>query len=65
MAANPPLFDPAWLASDATSQWTLRDLFAAAALAGFITRSSGVSDEHEAARAYRIADAMLAEREKA
>lgn len=47
-----------------TGGLTLRDYFAAQAMAGFLAIPGGVNPEMEANLAYRIADAMLAERAK-
>ncbi|MCA3152072.1 MAG: hypothetical protein ING77_12930 [Rhodocyclaceae bacterium] len=44
---------------------TLRDYFAAKALQGFAAGPGGVNTEKYAQLAYRLADAMLAERSKA
>ena len=59
---NPPL-----LVGVATTQITLRDLFAAAALSGMNLPhdySRGIHNSAAAERSYALADAMLAEREK-
>lgn len=64
---NPPLFfawDPDRGDEPITTEVTLRDLFAAFALAGAISRDGeDISDAKQEARyAYAYADAMLAER---
>jgi hypothetical protein len=60
---NPPAF-PGWVAAE--TGMTLRDYFAGKALAGLARHPhTGADPAEEAERAYRIADAMLAQREKA
>ena len=63
---NPPAFpqhpDAPYLSVEQGYGMTLRDYFAGQALASF---TSGTRKAHEdAGKAYRIADAMLAERER-
>lgn len=70
-----PVFDdggPAFaLPGSAGDQWsfqpgmTLRDYFAAAALAGIVGRGASISYEWAAQAAYQFADALIAERKKA
>lgn len=43
---------------------TLRDYFAGQALAGLLAHASGEAPESSPSMAYKLADAMLAEREK-
>lgn len=50
--------------SKATGGLTLRDYFAAQAMAGFLATPAPVNPKSDAELAYRIADAMLAERSK-
>ena len=68
---NPPLFTTHWCTTesgnaDYSTEITLRDLFAAFALSGFLgdTISPGVNDADIAKASYTLADAMLAERSK-
>jgi len=63
---NPPAFPRPGFEQPAGMQdgMTLRDWFAGQALAGLLAHASG-EDPHKAPEmAYRLADAMLAEREK-
>ena len=64
---NPDLFTELETPSGArliSSEITLRDLFAAAALYGFVIYTAAGEPVDVAASAYTLADAMLAEREK-
>lgn len=64
---NPDRFDPE-VDAMVSANVTLRDLFAAAALVGILAgRPTGQGIEHvaRAPEAFRVADAMLAERAKA
>ena len=47
-----------------TTGMTLRDYFAAKAMQGMLTRPGSVNPKEDAAFAYTLADAMLAERSK-
>ena len=62
---NPPLFNVIHAkAGDMETELTLRDLFAAAALAGLCVGESQGSFDAYAHDAYKMADAMLAAREQ-
>lgn len=50
--------------AQSTGGLTLRDYFAAQAMAGFLATPAPVNPKSDAELAYRIADAMLAERAK-
>ena len=62
---NPPAFPTATLAQKTEGGMTLRDYFAAKAMQAMETRNASGTDYSRAIRAYEMADAMLAAREKA
>ena len=70
MPSNPPLFvqldgPAAGLNGPAFTNITLRDLFAAAALAGLAAQAEHYDPEYVPELAFNLADAMLAQREGA
>ncbi len=63
MSTNPAAF-PLVIPDGANFGMPLRDYFAGQALTGLLAHASGEAPESSPSMAYKLADAMLAEREK-